>query len=64
MILIVTTKATNSPKSTPNPTTSSVSTIARRGTKPLIVGPRKRLRNYNKNATLIEIEIQVQTSHK
>jgi hypothetical protein len=59
MILIVTTKATNSLKSTLNPMTLSVSTIARRGTKPLIVGQRKRLRNYNKNANLIEIEIQV-----
>jgi hypothetical protein len=61
MILIVTTKATNGPKSTPNPMTLSVSTVARRGTKPLIVGLRKGLRNYNKNANLIETEIQVQT---
>ena len=57
MILIVTTKATNSPKSTLNLMTLSVSTVARRGTKPLIVGSRKGLRNYNKNANLIETEI-------
>jgi hypothetical protein len=64
MVLIVTTKATNGLKGTPNLMTSPASTAAKGVTKPLTVGSSRRLRNYSKNANDVKMITLVRTLHK
>jgi hypothetical protein len=64
MILIVTTKATNGLKGTPNPMTSPTSTAAKGVTKPLTVGLSRRPMNYSKNANDVKMMTLVRTLHK